>query len=105
MLNANNYIDQYNISENGAFDIALDLGEEFSAEAELYVDRNQYGLYRLIRDIKNPKPQRENREPAPRIMRQRIAEARKQMDIEAEKEQKGSKEKKFSRFSPKKEVS
>ena len=86
MLNSNNYIDQFNISENGAFDIAFDLSEDFSAEAELYVDSSQHGLNRLIRDIKNPKPKQENSTgPAPRIMRQRIAEARKKMDDEAEK--------------------
>ena len=55
-LSANGYIDQYNISENGSFDISFDLCEDFSAEAELYVNKSQYGLHRFIKSIKNPKP-------------------------------------------------
>jgi hypothetical protein len=62
----------------------MDLSEEFAAEAELYVDRNQHGLFRVIRDLKNPKPQndKENK-PNTRLMRQRIIDARKEMDAEA----------------------
>jgi hypothetical protein len=60
MIDANQYIDQYNISDNGAFTMTIDINDDFAAELELYVDRNQHGLFRLIRDIKNPKPKKEN---------------------------------------------
>ena len=104
-LDTNKYIDEYNISENGAFDLTVDLNEDFAADIQLYVSRTQHGLLRLVRNIKNPQKEGSGVEP-PRIMRQRITENRKKMDEEAEKETRGgSKEKKFTRFSPRREVS
>ena len=31
-LDTNKYIDEYNISENGAFDLTVDLNEDFAAD-------------------------------------------------------------------------
>lgn len=39
--------------------MTMDLNEDFAVNLELYVDNNQHGLYKLIRDIKNPKPKKD----------------------------------------------
>lgn len=56
MLDANNYIDHFMQTENGAFTIKMDFNDDWAAEAELYVERSRYGVERLIKDVKNPKP-------------------------------------------------
>lgn len=80
ILDSNQYIDQYNLSDNGAFEMTMDLNDDFAVHLELYVDRNQHGLFRMIRDIKNPKPKKENDFETPSISHQRIIERRRAMD-------------------------
>lgn len=44
------------------------------------MDNSQYGLQRLIRDIKNPKPKKEGDFEDPKISHKRITELRRKMD-------------------------
>lgn len=102
LIDANNFIDTFTQTENGAFTLQVKLNEEYSADIEIYVEKSRYGVERLIRDVKNPKPKQKNEEDT-KITHQKIVEQRKYLPLEDEEEIPHHKQK-FSKFSPKREV-
>ena len=101
LLDANNFIDHFTLTDNGAFTIKMDFNDDWAAEAELYVERSRYGVERLVKDVKNPKP-KENGE-AVAISHQAINAQRMQLDLEEGEEAPHAN--RFKKFSPKRESS
>ena len=92
------------MTEHGVFQETIDLCDEFGAEIEFYVDNSQYGLQRLIRDIKNPKKKKEGDFEDPKISHKRITELSRKMDDDEKAVEHVHKEQRFKRFSPKKDM-
>jgi hypothetical protein len=102
LLDANNYIDHFTQTENGAFTLRLHFNDDWAAEAELYVERSRYGVERLVRDVKNPKPQ-EKGEAVP-ISHQAIKEQRRKLNLKEEEEgEETPNANRFKKFSPRRE--
>jgi hypothetical protein len=63
IIDCNSYIDHFRTTENGAFVNQWDLGELFYLDIEIYIERSRYGVEKLHKEVKNPKPKRADEQP------------------------------------------